>query len=170
MLEPAPHETNASCVLGQLVADHPRDNPQLHPQARQCVIIHLVWYIWIFGHTRVSESVPWRHRRLRTTVCLIVCVIIFLEFPVTEFAQRVCVPCLRTSPFFDYQDLSMPFDFGSEAQEHKNQSFFDGHVTLTAHFQEDRRRRSPLKAPTLRFSYWAARGTELRWYSVEQKL
>ena len=43
----------------------------------------------------------------------------------------------------------MPFGFGSEAQEYKNQSFFDGYVTLTAHFQEDRRRRSPLEAPTL---------------------
>ena len=72
--------------------------------------------------------------------------------------------------FFDYQDLSMPFGFGSEAQEYKNQSFFDGYVTLTAHFQEDRRRRSPLKAPTHRNSNWATRGTEPRGYSVQQKL
>ena len=99
----------------------------------------------------------WCRRRLRTIICLIVGIIIFLEFPVTEFALRVCVPASELAgaifaylTIFDHQELSMPFGLESEARDHKNQSSFDGYVTLTAHFQEDCRRQSPLKTPTAR--------------------
>ena len=109
------HETNASCVLMQLVADQPRDNPQLHLYALQSVrILFETGYIGIFG----LHVCRWCHRRLRTSVSFVIGIIIFFEFPVPEFALIVWVPASKLAvaksaylTLVHQQKLSMPFGF-----------------------------------------------------------